>query len=352
MAGKKRCTVVTLAQELGVSPSTVSRAFDPFSRISDEMRAKVLQCASRHGYVPNRAAARLSMQEITVGVLLADTYAPGTEELLRGINEAYRSLYDYKLAVEIKKFHPGEREKSELPVRLAELENCDGLIVCGVLTRAGAEALAAYEARHPALVLLQSDIPTVNRLFLSAHDPAVSAVMAAEFLSCCLRSTEKRVLFFTGNRDNEVHAGAAAAFHAAACRLGLHITASVDMKDRPALLAQQAETLLQPDAADGIYITSGNSLPLCRTVKKLKKRPVLVTFDTYPALNEYLLDGTVTATIDQNLYSQAFHAFTLLIRYLVEGKEPPKVFSPMPALVLPGTLAYYTDGARDRTGRL
>ena len=37
---KKRCTITTIARELGIAPSTVSRAFDPGSRISDEARRR------------------------------------------------------------------------------------------------------------------------------------------------------------------------------------------------------------------------------------------------------------------------------------------------------------------------
>lgn len=352
MREKKRSTIVTIAKELGVAPSTVSRAFEPTSRISSEVREKVLKCAAGHGYIPNRAAARLSMKEITVGVLMGNSYAQGEKEMLRGIDDAFRSLYDYKLVVEIKNFTPGESEKTELPGVLAELEGCDGLIVCGVISAGGAEVLSEYAVRHPALVLLQSDIKNINRLFLSAHDPAASAVMAAEFLSCCLRNTGKRVMFFTGNRESQIHAGAVEAFSAAADRLGLEIVASEDMKDSPELLARQAAELLRPGAADGIYITSGKSLELCRAVKAMSARPVLVTFDTYPELNGYISDGTVAATIYQNLYSQAFKAFTLLIKYLVEGQRPPKVVSPIPELVLPCALPYYTDVTEKRPARI
>lgn len=342
MKETKRITITAIAKELGVSPSTVSRAFNPSSRISDEVRARILQYTSSYGYIPNRTASRLSMHEITIGVLMGNSYAPGTKELLRGINEAFRSLYDYKLVLKIKYFSPGKSEKDQFPILLGELDDCDGLIACGIISHSGAELLSEYETRHPAVVLLQSDLKNVSHLFLSAHDSTLSSVMAAEFLSCCLRNTDKRVLFFTGNRDQEIHAKAVKAFHAAADRLGLKIIASIDMKDSPKLLAAQVKEFLQTDTVDGIYITSGKSLPLCKAVRAMNKRPVLITFDTYPELNEYLLDGTVAATIYQNLYSQAFNAFTLLIKYLVEGQKPPDIFSPIPELVMPCALPYYS----------
>ena len=47
IAKKKKSTIITIADELGVSPSTVSRAFNPKSKISNEARQRILQCAKR-----------------------------------------------------------------------------------------------------------------------------------------------------------------------------------------------------------------------------------------------------------------------------------------------------------------
>lgn len=46
-----------IARELNISPSTVSRSFDPESKISDETRNKVLEYAKKIGYQPNTFAS-------------------------------------------------------------------------------------------------------------------------------------------------------------------------------------------------------------------------------------------------------------------------------------------------------
>jgi len=224
---------------------------------------------------------------------------------------------------------------------LSELSDCRALIVSGITAPESTALIARRCADGIPPVLLQSEINGLHGLFTSAHDPAASAVMAAEFLSCCLRHGRKRVALFTGNRDATVHSAAVRAFEEAAVRLGLDITLSFDMKDDPAVLEAALPRLLGKDTADGIYITSGQSLPLCRYVKGLSARPALVTFDTYPELDSYITDGTVSATIYQDLCSQARAAFTLLAKYLLEGTMPPKRFSPVPVLVLPCVLHEY-----------
>ena len=120
---KKRCTITTIARELGIAPSTVSRAFDPGSRISDEARRRITEYAAVRGYVPNRAAARLSARETCIGVILNAAYAPGLNELLRGIEDALRENYDYKLNAEVRllRFTTKEEETDAVRRALSEL---------------------------------------------------------------------------------------------------------------------------------------------------------------------------------------------------------------------------------------
>lgn len=57
-----KITALQIAERLAVSRSTVSRAFDPSSRISPDMRRQILKLAHELGYRPT-AASRLTMRE-------------------------------------------------------------------------------------------------------------------------------------------------------------------------------------------------------------------------------------------------------------------------------------------------
>jgi DNA-binding LacI/PurR family transcriptional regulator len=52
--------IARLAQELGISTGTVSRALNGKPDVSEETRKKVLDAAKRHGYAPNQAARTLA----------------------------------------------------------------------------------------------------------------------------------------------------------------------------------------------------------------------------------------------------------------------------------------------------
>lgn len=66
-----RVTVKDIAQELGVSVATISRAFSPDKVIADETRQRVLAKAREMGYAPNLFARGLSSQRSGIAALFA-----------------------------------------------------------------------------------------------------------------------------------------------------------------------------------------------------------------------------------------------------------------------------------------
>ena len=68
-----RVTGRQLAKKLGISQSTISRAFSDGATISPKMRAKVLEAAKHLGYQPNVIARSLSTHRSgIVGIVTAN----------------------------------------------------------------------------------------------------------------------------------------------------------------------------------------------------------------------------------------------------------------------------------------
>ena len=66
-----RVTIKDIARETGYSKTTVSFAFNDPSQISTEARTKILETATRLGYVPDPVARSLSQRRVgTIGLLL------------------------------------------------------------------------------------------------------------------------------------------------------------------------------------------------------------------------------------------------------------------------------------------
>lgn len=87
-AVSKTLTIEDIAQQAGVSPSTVSRVLNGSKHVADDKRALVLAVVEQHQYRPNSVARGLVRgQSMTVGVLMQDITSPFFARMVEGIEE-------------------------------------------------------------------------------------------------------------------------------------------------------------------------------------------------------------------------------------------------------------------------
>ena len=77
-------------------------------------------------------------------------------------------------------------------------------------------------------------------------------------------------------------------------------------------------------------------------VREFGLKTALVTSDVFDALNEYILDGTVFATLWQDPFSQARRAFEAMYAHLAEGQEIPEFIESRSQIVMRSNLHYFT----------
>ena len=86
MITKNKVTIRNVAQEAGVSISTVSRVFNSPERVSKEKRERILNVIERLGYVPKPAARELARKEVGQICVIAPFFTvPSFTQRLRGI---------------------------------------------------------------------------------------------------------------------------------------------------------------------------------------------------------------------------------------------------------------------------
>jgi len=99
---------VTLSQEAGVAPSTISRALKGDTRISAEMRARIARLAKQHGYTPHASARTLSSgRSGLIGMVLGPSSSPLYTTLLY---EATRQVAERGMRLLIMHAGPGPIE--------------------------------------------------------------------------------------------------------------------------------------------------------------------------------------------------------------------------------------------------
>lgn len=121
-----------LAQKLGLSPTTVSRALNGYPEVNEATRERVVAAAREHNYHPNARAIRLATgRAMAVGHVIAianqhEIVNPVFADFIAGAGETYsRNDYDMLLSVV-----PDEDE--EKTYRAMKVKgNVDGVIVHG-----------------------------------------------------------------------------------------------------------------------------------------------------------------------------------------------------------------------------
>src|SRR3954454_15743048 len=149
--GAGNVTLMTVARAVGVSPTTVSNAYNRPQKLSPALRERILDTARRLGYPgPNPAARSLRRGRAgSIGLLLGEALAyafqdPGAIEFLRGLAEG--TARDNTVLQLIAALDADERQGASL------LANAivDGLVVWSL------------PERHPLLRLARErDIPPV-----------------------------------------------------------------------------------------------------------------------------------------------------------------------------------------------
>lgn len=320
-------TIYTLAEELNMSPSMVSRAFNPNGKISEEKRQIVLKAAKKYDFSPNKFASRLSMKTVRIGILINSRFAINIDKMILGAKNAYEKLKDYKITYDIEVMNSGVNTLDDYRKVLCRYREFDGVILTGMSSARYTDIINELYKFNPNIAQVQAINRNADYLFASKHNEETASCLAAEFLYNCLKWKErKNVMLITGDKESALHSDAEIAFKDVCKDFGLKILDSIDMKDDekyfseilPGIFDKYAEKI------DGIYVTSGFSAPLCRFMEENGIDVPLVSFDTYDDIKTYMKKGIISATIAQNVTKQMESAFEMLVNHLITGEACPE----------------------------
>lgn len=119
-------TIRDLAEQAGVSASTVSRAFSRPEKVDESTRERILGLAAEVGYVPSRAARTLKTGRTgALGIVVPDLSNPFFSDVVRGMQHRAR---DHGYSVLLADSDEDPATEVELVRTLAR--NVDALVLC------------------------------------------------------------------------------------------------------------------------------------------------------------------------------------------------------------------------------
>ena len=165
-----RTRMKDIAEKLGVSLMTVSKALRGHSDISEATRTRVLECAAELDYRPNWVARSLVLQRTNmIGLVIPDLMHSFFAEVARGVGRVLEPL-----AYQIVIFNSDENPQTEAnQVQLLLERNVDGIILASTQGN-GTPDLPALFKRYRAPCVLIDRMPTGSPAhFVGVDDAAI-----------------------------------------------------------------------------------------------------------------------------------------------------------------------------------
>ena len=167
-----------IAEDLGVSLMTVSKALRNHTDISQATRNRVLARARELDYQPNWIARSLvTRRTYAVGLVIPDLMHSFFAEVAKGVARKIDPL-GYQIVISNSE-EDGDTEDRQLELLAAR--KVDGLIVAPASSRSGSRMLGTLRARNLPCVLIDRTLPGLEANFVGSRDDEIGR-MATEHL--------------------------------------------------------------------------------------------------------------------------------------------------------------------------
>lgn len=240
---KAKVTSIDVAKMLGVSQSTVSRAFSQTASISDKKRKMVMDAAAKLGYTPNAIARSLISNRSGLVAIALDSES----------NPMY-DIQSRTLALEIQKrggqvvLCPIDKDDLDLAISRAIEYQVDGLIIA--TSRLTSRAFAQCEKFGVHLSLINRYVENINANS-AGIDNQLAGKQAADYL---VDKGYKQLAFISGDAGSMTSEERWIGFSTRVKELGLSTPIFIQSKyNFEAGLSAAAEVLEHPAKPDAIF---------------------------------------------------------------------------------------------------
>ena len=167
-------TLQDIAEEAGVSRSTVSRALNGQGRMTDETRNYIKSLAEEMGYSPNLLAQSLhDAKTHTIGVVITSVGDPYVQKLVEGIEEVANNA-GYTILLGASKF---DAEKEIETILNFYQRRVDGIIVHAAhLSASNSNRLASIDVPIVLITNMADDIGTYHHVTIDERKESMKAV--------------------------------------------------------------------------------------------------------------------------------------------------------------------------------
>lgn len=348
----KNPTLRTIANQLGISTTTVHRALYGKGRVSEKTCEKVLEVAKSIGYKSNYMAASLKRKATTIAIVFPE---PTLENryyylnLWHGIKQFTQSVSEFN--IKFQEFsYPLSSESNGLVLKDIyenHLENLSGIVTIAVNNSLSTYFIEQFYRKNIPVVLIGSDLCKDYTLCTVKSYNEIAGSMAAELLTIFKPKDIKQNIIVTGNLvgnltmidqyenlrgfENYIQKNAPNIKILQACN-----------SDTSIAYKKIKEILNTYDNIYAIYSCSArHTIQMCNAVIDLglENKIKLIGNDYFSQSADLLRNNILTAIIDKKIAKQSYTAIRVLFNYIIKSEYPPSsILYTKPSIILKSNL--------------
>ncbi|MFT0762835.1 LacI family DNA-binding transcriptional regulator [Scrofimicrobium sp. R131] len=309
-------TIRDVAREAGVSPATVSRAFNAHPSVGPEYVERVKRAAKKLGYRPNSVARNLRKKTSDViALIIPDVGNNFHTAIARGVEDVAQEA---GLSVLLGNTDENP-EKENRYLAVSQMQQVAGVLLC------------PHDPEIDISQLLDQDVPVVaiDRRIHARVDTVVSSSVEGSYDATRHLADQgwKRIACCTGPADIETAANRAAGYRKAAAELGFTPVVEFSTFDALGGVVAAQKLMDSPTPPDAIF--AANEPLALGIIDELRRRGLrpgrdvgMVCFDDSPWAP--LIDPPLTV-VEQQPYEIGAQAARMLIERLeVDSSIPPR----------------------------
>lgn len=324
----KRPTIQMVADLAGVSRGTVDRVINNRTKVSEDVRLRVLQAIEDVGYLTprdfyNTKLHSPQLKAIKLGILLPNWTGHFRNEILRGTQAAIAEFEELNVEIIIAECNTDLPQETIEKIDQLLLQKIDGLAICTLDTPLVKRKVAELAEKNIPVVTYNSDLTDSKRLLFVGQDDKQSGRIAAQIIN--KMNPHNEILVAVGNLEFKGHKTRLEGFQERMAELSfsrdkLHI---IETYNNYQLTYQKIYDFLQKNNQIKMVYMVNRSVSACtEAIKDLGKKGSvhLVCHDLAEHTKELLRTDAIDFTISQDLFNQSYLSLVHLREFLQKNR--------------------------------
>ncbi|MCI6886342.1 MAG: substrate-binding domain-containing protein [Lachnospiraceae bacterium] len=324
-------TLKDIAEKLGVTVTTVHKALNGSTGVSEKRRTEILQTAAEMGYKVNYMASSLSRREFRIAAVLPDTVGDNRfyyGALWDGMRSFLQTIQEYPVEVTEYPYPLTPDGNGRMLGKLfrQDSDRFHGLITIAMDSDCSAHYLEQFARKRIPVVLIGADLHTDSRLCCVKADDTMAGQLAAELLTAFLPHSTPVTIITAGDPGMRDQLHNIRAFHSYLKQYAPLVNAvSLEGTDPESIITDIRRYLAEHPDVYAIYTSSSRftfHLGKCIRELGLQDRIPVIGNDLFPESRQALADGILRGVIDKKIPQQGSLALQTLVEYLFKKERP------------------------------